>query len=58
MRKDGRKRRVVKEDAAVAGDRTGGDSSPVIVVGIGASAGGLKSLKQLFAKMPTGRGVA
>jgi len=40
------------------GKRTAKSECPVIVAGIGASAGGLKSLKKLFANMPPGHGVA
>jgi len=46
-----------KDESAVVG-RTRNTECPVIVVGIGAAAGALKSLKQLFAKMPAGHGVA
>ncbi len=34
------------------------DDCPVLVVGIGFSAGGLKSLEELFTRMPPGHGVA
>ncbi len=58
MNKDRQRRHAAKDDAAAMDNRTGKSDCPVIVVGIGASAGGLKSLKQLFAKMPSGHGVA
>jgi two-component system CheB/CheR fusion protein len=58
MRKDRQKRQMTKGDAAAIGERTDKSECPVIVVGIGASAGGLKSLKKLFAKMAIGHGVA
>ena len=57
MNKD-RQRRHAANDVAATDNRTGRGDCPVIVVGIGASAGGLKSLKELFAKMPSGHGVA
>jgi len=58
MDKDRQRRHAAKDDAAAIGDRTGKSECPVIVVGIGASAGGLKSLKRLFAGIPSGHGVA
>jgi two-component system CheB/CheR fusion protein len=58
MSKDRQRRRAAKKEAAVRGDRRVGSDCPVIVVGIGAPAGRVKSLKQLFAKMPPGHGVA
>ena len=58
MSKDRQVRPAVKKNAAVMGDRTGKSDCPVIVVGIGGSAGGLKSLKQLFENFPSGHGVA
>jgi PAS domain S-box-containing protein len=45
------------KDSSLRG-RDSGSECPVIVVGVGVSAGRLTSLKQLFAKMPTGHGVA
>ena len=58
MSKDRQRRPEAKADAATIGDRTGRNDCPVIVVGIGTAAGGLKSLKQLLAKMAPGHGVA
>ena len=58
MSKDRQRRHAAKKEAAVRGDRRVGRDCPVIVVGIGAPAGRVKSLKQLFAKMPPGHGVA
>ena len=58
MSKDLKRRRPDKDDAAITSDRAGKTECPVIVVGIGVSAGGLKSLKQLLAKMESGHGVA
>ena len=58
MSKDRQLRQGAKKEAAVRSDRTGGIDCPVIVVGIGVSAGRLKSLKQLFAKISPGHGVA
>ena len=57
MNKD-RQRRHAANDVAATDNRTGRGDCPVIVAGIGASAGGLRSLKELFAKMPSGHGVA
>jgi two-component system CheB/CheR fusion protein len=57
MNKDRQRRRAVK-DVAGKDNRTGTGDYPVLVVGIGASAGGLKSLQELFANMPSGHGVA
>jgi len=57
MKKDRQKQRAAKGTAAI-GDQTGKGDCPICVVGIGAPAGGLKSLSQLFAKMPPGYGVA
>ena len=58
MSKDRQKRPAAKKSAAVMGDRTGKGDCPAIVVGIGGSAGGVKSLKQLFPKIPAGHGAA
>jgi len=58
MSKERQRRAAAKDDAAAIDDRTGKSNCPVIVVGIGASAGGLKSLKRLFSKMAPGHGVA
>ena len=58
MSKEPHRRRAVKGDAAAIGDRAGNNNCPIIVVGIGFSASGLMSLKQLFAKMTPGHGVA
>ncbi len=58
MSKDRRRRHAAKKDAAAIGERAGKSDCPVIVVGIGTSAGGSKSLKQFFARMPSGYGVA
>jgi two-component system CheB/CheR fusion protein len=58
MSKDRQRGHAPKDDRAAIGDRTNGSECPVIVVGIGASAGGLKSLTQLFAKVPLGHRVA
>ena len=58
MSKDPQRRHGAKDDAAATGGRTGKSDRPVVVVGIGASAGGLKSLKRLFANMPSGHGAA
>jgi two-component system, chemotaxis family, CheB/CheR fusion protein len=52
-----RQRRTNNGAAADTGDRKGGSDSPVIVAGIGVPAGGLKSLKRFFARMPSGHGV-
>jgi PAS domain S-box-containing protein len=57
MSKDRQQRHAAK-DAAAHRERAAGGDCPVIVVGIGASAGALNSLKQLFAKMPAGRRIA
>lgn len=55
----GRKRNPAAEaSSADIGGRNGGSDCPVIIAGIGASADGLNSLKQLFAGMPKGYGVA
>ncbi len=43
---------------AAPSDETAGDELPAVVVGIGAAAGALKSLKKLLAGMPSGQGVA
>ena len=48
---------AVREAAALS-DGTAGSELPVVVVGIGAAAGALKSLKKLLAGMPSGQGVA
>ena len=58
MSKDRRRRHAAKEDAVAIGERAGKSNCPVIVVGIGTSAGGSKSLRQFFARMPSGHGVA
>jgi two-component system, chemotaxis family, CheB/CheR fusion protein len=58
MNKKSRKRPAAKKGAASIDSRKDGNDSPAIVVGVGASAGGTKSLKRFFAKMPTGHGVA
>jgi two-component system, chemotaxis family, CheB/CheR fusion protein len=58
MRKDRQRRPAATDDDVAIGDRTSDSECPVIVVGIGASAGGLKSLKQLFSSMPLGHGAA
>jgi two-component system, chemotaxis family, CheB/CheR fusion protein len=54
----GRQRRNAAKDVAAQDNRTGRGDIPLIVAGIGASTGGLKSLQELFAKMPSGHGVA
>jgi chemotaxis methyl-accepting protein methylase/signal transduction histidine kinase len=56
MSGDRKRRHPIKDDPAGIGGRAG--DCPVIVVGVGASAGALKSLKRLFAGMPLGHGVA
>ena len=48
---------AVRETTA-HGDGTAGNESPAVVVGIGAAAGALKSLRKLLAGMPSGQGVA
>jgi chemotaxis response regulator CheB len=58
MNKDRNKRNAAEADAAAVGNFTGETECPVIVVGIGASAGGLTSLQQLVARMPPGHRVA
>ena len=58
MGRDRQKRQATKGDAAGIGKRTARSECPVIVVAIGVSAGGLKSLKKIFANMPPGHGVA
>ena len=58
MSRDHQRRQAAGNDPAATGDRTGESNCPAIVVGVGTSAGGLKSLKRLFAKMPPGHGVA
>jgi two-component system CheB/CheR fusion protein len=58
MSKDRQKRPAAKTSAAVVGDRPGKGDCPAIVVGIGGSAGGVKSLKQLLPKIPAGHGAA
>ncbi|HYA12749.1 MAG TPA: chemotaxis protein CheB, partial [Syntrophales bacterium] len=57
MKKNNQKRRVVKKEVKLTDSRIE-DKHPVIVVGVGSAGAGLKSLKQFFSKMPTGRGVA
>ena len=52
------KSQVVKKSAATIGNNEESRDLPVIIVGIGASAGGLKSLERFFAAMPAGRGIA
>jgi len=47
-----------KTTPQTTGDRAGKTDCPVIVVGIGVSAGGFKSLNRLLAKMEPGHGVA
>ncbi len=59
MSDDDRRPKAAKdEDTAAVGNKTAGSECPVLVAAIGASAGGLKSLKKLFAGMPPGHGVA
>ena len=58
MSKEGRRQHEAKDDAAGIGERTGRHDCPVVVAGIGGSAGGLKSLKQFFAGLSPGHGVA
>jgi len=58
MSKDFKRRRAAKGEAAITDDRTGKTDCPVIVVSIGVSAAGLKSLNRLLAKMEPGHGVA
>ncbi|MGZ6249271.1 MAG: chemotaxis protein CheB, partial [Syntrophales bacterium] len=58
MNTKSKKRPAAKKSAASIDIRKGGNDAASIVVGVGASAGGTKSLKRFFAKMPAGRGVA
>ncbi len=58
MRKDQQRKHGKKDEPAVIGGLARKSECPVVVIGIGAAAGALKSLKQLFAVMPSGHGVA
>ncbi len=58
MNKKSKKRTAAKRGAASIGSRKGGNYSPAIVVGVGASTGGTKSLQRFLAKMPAGYGLA
>ncbi len=58
MSRNIRDRHSGKDGSASGTGKTGGYDSPVIVAGIGVGAGGTKSLKQLLAKIPSGRGIA
>jgi two-component system, chemotaxis family, CheB/CheR fusion protein len=51
-------RHGAKDADAAIGIRTAGNECPAVVVGVGASADGFKSLQQLFAGMPLGHRVA
>ncbi len=58
MNKKIKKRPAARKDAASIESGKSGNDSPAILVGVGAAAGGMKSLEQFFAKMPTGHGLA
>jgi PAS domain S-box-containing protein len=58
MSKDNPRRREPRQDAAEVGKPKERDNCPVIVVGIGAPAGELESVRRLLAAVPRGRGVA
>ena len=58
MSKKSKKRPAAKRGAASIDSRKSGNDSPAIVVGVGASAGGTKSLKRFFSKMPISHGAA
>ena len=57
MEKEGQKRQTEHMDGAID-NRLAGGGSPAVVVGIGAGAGALKSLKAILGGLPSGRGVA
>lgn len=49
---------TAKDESASTGDPKGKSGCPVMVVGVGASAGGWNSFSRLFSKMPPGHGTA
>jgi hypothetical protein len=57
MEKKDRKGQAAGADDT-GGEKTGGDGVPVLVVGIGAGAGSLKSLKKILGGLPFGQGAA
>ncbi len=57
MEKKPQKRQAVHGDDAID-NRPPGSGSPAIVVGIGAGAGALKSLKTILGGLPSGQGIA
>ena len=57
MEKKTRKRQAVHTDDAID-NRLAGGGSPAVVVGIGAGAGALKSLRTILGGLPSGRGIA
>jgi two-component system, chemotaxis family, CheB/CheR fusion protein len=58
MSNDDLRQPSAKDHARAIAEPTGETDCPVIVAGIGFSTGGVKSLKQFFAQMPAGHGVA
>jgi two-component system, chemotaxis family, CheB/CheR fusion protein len=58
MSKKSQSQHAPQDDAGATGNPTGRGNCPVMVVGIGASERGLNSVKEMFARMPSGYGVA
>ncbi len=58
MNKKIKKRPAAKKVAASIESSAAASDAPAIVVGVGAAAGGMKSLQRFFAKMPAGHGLA